>query len=137
MLNRCDFIGRLGKDPEIRYSQSGDAIASLSIACSESWKDKQGQKQEKTEWIGLVCFGKLAEIIGEYVHKGSLIYVSGKYQTRSWDDKDGNKRYTTEIVVKDMKMLDGKGKSQGGQQGQQEYEPPQGNGRDDSQEVPF
>ena len=105
-LNQCQFIGRLGKDPETRYTASGDAVANFSIACSESWKDKtSGQKVEKTEWVNCVAFKKLAEIIGEYLKKGSQVYVSGKMQTRKWQDKSGNDRWSTEVVVKDMQMI--------------------------------
>jgi single-strand DNA-binding protein len=107
MLNQCCFIGRLGKDPEVRHSQSGDAVASFSVACTESWK-KDGEKQEKTAWVNCVAWRKLGEICGEYLQKGSLVYVSGSMQTRKWDDKDGVTRYTTEIVLKEMKMLGGK-----------------------------
>ena len=104
-LNQCNFIGNLGRDPEMRYSASGDAIASFSIACTENWKDKNGQKQERTEWVRISAFGKLAEICGEYLKKGSSVFISGRMQTREWDDKEGNKRYTTEIVADTMKML--------------------------------
>lgn len=108
MLNRCDFIGRLGKPPEVRYMQNGDAVATFSVACSESWKDKNGEKKEKTEWVNCVAWRKLGEICGKYLQKGSLVYVSGKMQTRTYDDKDGNKRYVTEIILHEMKMLSGK-----------------------------
>lgn len=113
-LNQCNFIGRLGQDPEIRYMPNGDAVASLSIAISEKWKDKQGQNQESTEWVRITAFRRLAEIIGEYVKKGSLIYVSGKMQTRKWQDQQGNDKYTTEIIANQMQMLGGK--SEQGQQ---------------------
>ena len=112
MLNSCNFIGRVGKDPELRHTQGGSPVVSFSMACSESWKDKVGQKQEKTEWINCVAWGKLAEIIGEYVNKGDLLFVSGKFTTRKWDDKDGNTRYSSEIVVSEMKMLGGKGRQE-------------------------
>jgi single-strand DNA-binding protein len=105
MLNQCNFIGRLGQDPEIRYSANQKAIASISIGCTEKWKDQQGQPQERTEWVRCSAFGKLAEIMGEYLRKGSLVYVSGKMQTRKWQDQQGQDRYTTEIVVSEMKML--------------------------------
>ena len=106
-LNKWIGIGRLGKDPEIRYTQSGTACASLSIACSDDYKDKQtGQKVEKTEWVNISAFGRLAEIIGEYVKKGSKIYIEGKYTTRKWQDQSGQDRYTTEIVASEMQMLD-------------------------------
>jgi len=104
-LNQCNFIGRVGRPPEIRYTPSGDAVANFSMACSESWKDKTGQKQEKTEWVNVVAWRRLAEIIGQYVGKGDLIFISGKMQTRQWEDKDGGKRSTTEIVAGEMKML--------------------------------
>jgi single-strand DNA-binding protein len=110
MLNQCNFIGRAGKDPDLKATPKGDSVASLSLACSESYK-KDGEKMEKTEWVNLVFWGKLAEIVGKYVKKGSLIYVSGKLQTRKWKDKEGNDKYTTEVVCSDMKML-GEKKSQ-------------------------
>jgi single-strand DNA-binding protein len=112
MINVCQFIGRTGKDPELRYTPSGDAVVTVSLAVSESWKDKSGAKQEKTEWVNLVFWRGLAEVVGKHVKKGDLIYVSGKMQTRSYDDRDGNKRYTTEIVANEMKMLGGGEKSQ-------------------------
>ena len=121
-VNKVILIGNLGQDPEIRYNQQGGAIANLSIATSDSWKDKNtGQQQEKTEWHRVVIFGKLAEICGEYVRKGSKLYIEGKLQTRKWQDQSGQDKYTTEVVVDgfqgQMQMLDGKGDNQGGQQG--------------------
>lgn len=107
-LNQCQFIGRLGKDPEIRYAPSGDAVANFSVASSQKWKDKNGEKQEKTEWVRLVAFGKLAEIVGEYLKKGAQVYVSGRMQTRKYTDKDGVERYTTEVVLDQMQMLGSK-----------------------------
>lgn len=107
-LNRCDFIGRLGQDPELRYTKDGKAVANLSLAVSETWKDKQGQKQEKTEWVRVSAFGRLAEIMGEYLRKGSQVYVSGKMQTRKWQDNNGQDRYTTEILANELQMLGGK-----------------------------
>ena len=115
-VNKVILIGNLGQDPEIRYMQNGKAVANLSIATSESWKDQSGQKQERTEWHRLVSYDKLAEIIGEYVKKGSKIYVEGKLQTRKWQDQSGADKYTTEIIINTMQMLDGK-KQDGGQQG--------------------
>lgn len=115
MINQCNFIGRLGRDPEVKYAQSGDAICNFSLACAEQWKDKQGNKQEKTEWINVVLWGKLGEIAGQYLQKGSLCFVSGKVTTRKWQDKEGATRYTTEIVAREMKMLSPKqGESGGG-----------------------
>ena len=104
-INKVMLIGNLGKDPEIRYMPSGDAIANLTLATTENWKDKAGEKQEKTEWHRVSMFGRLAEIAGEYLKKGSSIYIEGKLQTRKWQDKEGNDRYTTEIVANEMKML--------------------------------
>jgi single-strand DNA-binding protein len=109
MLNRAELIGRLGKDPEVRYTPDGTMVTNFSIATTESYKDKSGEKVQKTEWHRIVTFGKLAEICGNYLTKGKLIYIAGKIQTRSWDNKDGVKQYTTEIVANDMKMLDSKG----------------------------
>lgn len=107
-LNQCSFIGRLGQDPEIRYTKDGKAVASFSIACSESWKDKQtGEKKESTEWVNISAFGKLAEIIEKYLNKGSQVYVSGKFKTDKYE-KDGQTRYNTKIVAKDLVMLGGK-----------------------------
>lgn len=106
-LNQCSFIGRLGQEPTIRYTPDGKAVASLSIACGSSWKDQSGEKKESTEWIRLSAFGKLAEIIGQYCHKGQQIFVSGRMQTRQWE-KDGVKRYSTEVVVDRMQMLGGR-----------------------------
>ena len=106
MVNNCMFIGRLGRDPETRYTQSGKAVASFSLACSE----KRGG-EESTEWVNVVAWEKLAEIVGQYLTKGSLVFISGRMQTRKWQDKEGGTRYTTEIVAREMKMLDGKGRS--------------------------
>lgn len=106
-LNQCSFIGRLGQEPTIRYTPDGKAVASFSIACGSSWKDQAGEKKESTEWIRLSAFGKLAEIIGQYCHKGQQIFVSGRMQTRQWE-KDGVKRYSTEVVVDRMQMLGGR-----------------------------
>ena len=104
-INKVMLIGNLGKDPEIRYMPSGDAIANLTLATTENWKDKAGEKQEKTEWHRVSMFGRMAEIAGKYLKKGSSIYIEGKLQTRKWQDKEGNDRYTTEIVANEMKML--------------------------------
>jgi single-strand DNA-binding protein len=108
-VNKCVFIGNVGKNPEVRYATSGSAVCNFSIAVNESWKDKEGNKQEKVEWINVVLFGKLAEIAGEYLTKGREVYIGGKMQTRKWEDKDGNTRYTTEIVGNEMQMLGGRG----------------------------
>lgn len=116
-VNKVILVGNLGQDPEIRYMQSGKAVANLSMATSETWKDQQGQQQEKTEWHRVIAFDKLAEIIGEYVKKGSKIYCEGKLQTRKWTDQQGVERYSTEVVISEMQMLDSK--PQGQQQAQQ------------------
>ena len=108
-LNKAILIGNLGQDPEVRYAPSGDAICNVSVATSESWKDKtSGEKRESVEWHRVVFFGKLAEIAGQYLKKGSQVYVEGRIQTRKWQDKDGQDRYTTEIRADTMKMLGGR-----------------------------
>jgi len=119
-LNKCTIIGNLGRDPEIKTIPSGQKVASFSLACSEKYTDKQGQKQEKTEWINCKAWGKLAEIIEKYVKKGSQIYVEGKIETQSFE-KDGVKKYKTEIIVNQMLMLGGKGDSA---PSQSQYEQP-------------
>mgnify|MGYP001258223054 CR=1 FL=1 len=106
-VNKVILVGRLGKDPETRYMTNGEAVTNAAMATSENWKDKSGEKQEKTEWHNLVFYRKLAEIAGEYLKKGSQLYVEGKLQTRKWE-KDGVTRYTTEIIVNEMTMLGGK-----------------------------
>ncbi|HYP68802.1 MAG TPA: single-stranded DNA-binding protein [Thiobacillaceae bacterium] len=107
-LNKVMLIGNLGADPEMRYMPSGDAIANLRIATSEKFKDKNGDKQERTEWHRVALFGKLGEIAGQYLKKGSSVYIEGRIQTRKWQDKEGQDRYTTEIVASDMRMLGGR-----------------------------
>ena len=107
-INKVILIGTMGRDPEMQYSASGTAVCTISVATSESWKDKSGEKVEKTEWHRVVAFQKLAEIMGKYLVKGSTLYIEGKLQTRKWQDKDGNDRYTTEIVARDMQMLGSK-----------------------------
>lgn len=111
MINKVILIGNLGKDPEVRYSQTGTSIASFSIATTETWKKQDGSKEEQTEWHKIVAFGRLGEICGEYLSKGSKVYLEGRLQTRKWEDKDGNTRYTTEIVAREMKMLSPRGAS--------------------------
>lgn len=109
-VNKVILIGNLGRDPEVRYSPNGQAIANVTLATSESWKDKNsGEKQERTEWHRVVFFGRLAEIAGEYLKKGAQIYVEGRLQTRKWQDKDGVDRYTTEVVATEMQMLGPRG----------------------------
>ncbi|MGF7481613.1 single-stranded DNA-binding protein [Providencia sp. SP181] len=148
-VNKVILIGHLGQDPEIRYMPSGGAVANLTLATSESWRDKQsGEMREKTEWHRVIIFGKLAEVAGEYLKKGSQIYVEGSLQTRKWQDQSGQDRYTTEVVVNiggSMQMLGGNGGNQAGsqqparqpQQSQQQApqnEPPMDW---DDQEIPF
>ena len=108
-INKVILIGRLGKDPDVRYTPSGDAVANFSIATSEEWKDKDtGEKKERTEWHRIVAWRRLGEICGQYLKKGRECYIEGRLQTRSWEDKDGNKRYTTEIVANDVQFLGGR-----------------------------
>lgn len=106
-VNKVILIGRLGTDPEIRYTGSGSAVANLSLATSENWKNKDGGKEERTEWHRVVAWGKLAELAGQYLSKGRQVYIEGRIQTRSWDDKDGQKRYTTEVVATAIQFLGG------------------------------
>lgn len=107
-VNKVILIGNLGQDPEVRYMPNGNAVANVTLATSESWKDKNsGETHERTEWHRVVFFRRLAEIVGEYVKKGSKIYVEGRLQTRKWQDNDGQDRYTTEIIADNMQMLDG------------------------------
>ena len=107
MVNKVILIGRLGRDPEIRYSGDGVAIANFNLATSEKWTTQDGQKNEKTEWHKIVAFRRLAEICGEYLSKGQLVYIEGKLQTRKWEDQDLNKRWTTEVIANQMQMLGG------------------------------
>jgi single-strand DNA-binding protein len=147
MLNKVMLIGNLGKDPEIRYTQSGTAVATFNVATTEKYKGKDGNMVESTEWHRVVAWQKLAEICGEYLHKGSKVYIEGKLQTRKWQDQNGNDKFTTEIVARDMQMLSPRGGAGdegyggGGGGGSQEHsyqEPPSGmmggGSRDD---VPF
>ena len=114
-VNKVILVGNLGKDPDIKYTASGQAIANITLATSESWNDKQtGEKQEKTEWHRVVFFRRLAEIAGEYLRKGSQVYIEGKLQTRKWQDQSGQDRYTTEVVANEMQMLGGRGGESGG-----------------------
>ncbi|MFT5376516.1 MAG: single-strand DNA-binding protein [Candidatus Latescibacterota bacterium] len=113
-VNKVILIGNLGGDPEVRFTPDGTAVANFSLATSESWKDRSGERQERTEWHRLVLWRQLAEIAKNYLRKGSKIYVEGKLQTRSWDDQSGQKRYTTEVVVNEMEMLDSREGGGGG-----------------------
>lgn len=113
MFNQAQVIGNLGRDPETRFTTGGDAVCNISVATSETWKDKEGNKQEKTEWHNIVVFGKLAEICGKYLKKGKTVMFQGRLQTKSWE-KDGVKHYKTEIVADTMKMLGGGDRSDNG-----------------------
>ena len=110
-VNKVILVGNLGRDPEVRYMPEGGAVTNISIATTDTWKDKSGEKQERTEWHRVAFFGRLAEIAGEYLKKGSQVYVEGSLRTRKWQDKEGQERYTTEIVANEMKML---GRREGG-----------------------
>lgn len=126
MINKCEFIGRLGQDPEMKYAPSGTAFCNLSIGCTEKWKDKQTQEpREHTEWVRCVASARLAEVCGEYLQKGMLVYVSGKMNTRKWKDQSGQDRYSTEIKINEMKMLSPKAQNQTAQAGQQQPAPQQ------------
>lgn len=130
-VNKVIIVGTLGNDPEVKYSASGSAIANLSVATSEQWKDKQtGEKKEQTEWHRVVIFGKLAEVAGEYLRKGSQVYIEGQLRTRKWTDSNGVDKYTTEIVIPQMggvmQMLGGKRDDSGQQPHQQSGQQPQG-----------
>ena len=142
-INKVILLGHLGNDPSVKYMPNGNAVANITIATSESWKDKNtGQQQDRTEWHRVVIFGKLAEIAGQYLKKGSLVYIEGQLQTRKWTDQSGQDRYTTEIVVNHqgtMQMLDRKSDDQSNQQSQQ---PQQNNQQsyptfDDFDGIPF
>ena len=132
MLNKCMIIGRLGKNPEIRTTPSGSKVANFNVAVSEKRKDKQGQVQESTEWCKIVLWGKLSEIAEKYLRKGSLVYIEGKLKTRDWEDKDGVRKYTTEIIGNQLQMLGSKSDNQSsrtdsfaaGAQGYDERNPP-------------
>ncbi len=122
-VNKAILLGNLGNDPEVRYTASGSAVANVSLATTEQWKDREsGEQQEKTEWHRIVFFGRLAEIVGEYLHKGSQIYVEGRLQTRKWQDREGNDKYTTEIVANEMQMLGG-GRGGGGSNSNMDQRP--------------
>ena len=124
-VNKVILVCRLGQDPEVKRMPNGKAVANFTAATSESWKDQQGQQQDRVEWHRLVAYDKLAEIIGEYLKKGSKVYVGGRLQTREWQDQQGQKRYTTEIVINEMQMLDGKPQGQPAQpQAQQQRQQP-------------
>lgn len=116
-VNKAILVGHLGQNPELRYTQGGHPVVNFSMATNEKWVDKAGQKQEKTEWHRVVVWGKVAEVCNQYLSKGRQVYVEGKLQTRQWDDKDGNKRYTTEVVAQSVQFLGGGGGGQAEAQG--------------------
>lgn len=133
MINKAIIVGNLGADPELRYTQSGTPVASFRVATTERWKGQDGQMQESTEWVSIVAWGKLAEICGKYLQKGSKVYVEGSINTRKWQDNNGYDRYSTEIKAREMKMLDSRGGGdRSGSAGADGSAPPMG---DDS--VPF
>jgi len=139
-INKVILIGRLGSDPEVRYTPSGVAVANFSIATSEEWKDKDsGERRERTEWHRIVAWRRLGEICGEYLSKGKQVYIEGRLQTRDWEDRDGNKRYTTEIIASDVQFLGTRDSSEptrprGSSSTDIQGMPPQGPGDDD---IPF
>jgi single-strand DNA-binding protein len=132
-LNKVLLIGNLGKDPEVRYTASGTAVASFSLATSEKFKNKSGEWEERTEWHNIILWGRLAEIAGEYLSKGKTVYIEGRLQTRKWQDKDGKDRYTTEIVGEKMQMLSRKEGSNREEPGQSQESP----GFSEEEEIPF
>ncbi|MEE4304465.1 single-stranded DNA-binding protein [Wenzhouxiangella sediminis] len=148
-INKAILIGNLGADPETRHTAGGNAVTNIRIATSEAWRDKQtGEQQERTEWHRVVLFGKLGEIAGEYLRKGSKVYIEGRIQTRKWQGQDGQDRWTTEIVANEMQMLDSRGgsapfndngpsQSQGGYQDQGYDGPPSDNGGGLEDDIPF
>ena len=113
MVNRVMLVGRLGRDPEQRFTSSGTPVTNFSLATDERWKDQSGERQTRTEWHQIVVWGKLAEICSQYLNKGKLVFIEGRLQTREWDDRDGNRRRTTEIVASDMQMLGSRSEEQG------------------------
>lgn len=136
-VNKVILIGNLGKDPEVGYTKEGKAVASFSLATSESWKGKDGNREEKTEWHRIVAWGKLGEICGEYLNKGKQVYIEGRLRTRDWDDKDGNKRTTTEIVANTMTMLGQAGQQPVGGQGERNEQPHEGGDEFEDDDIPF
>lgn len=123
-VNKVILVGRLGADPDMRYTPSGQGVCELRLATNESWTDKNGQRQERTEWHRIVVWGKRAEICSKYLSKGREVYVEGRIQTRQYDDKDGNKRYITEIIAQDVQFLGGGGGRDGGRGGRMDDGPP-------------
>jgi len=147
-VNKVILIGNLGKDPETRYMSNGEAVTNITLATTDTWKDKNGEKQEKTEWHRVTFYRKLAEIAGEYLKKGRSVYIEGSLATRKWTDKQGVERYTTEIIASDMKMLGNRGAGTGSTDSDESHDnhtpPSSGNGKapgptgfDDLEDIPF
>lgn len=141
-INKVIIVGNLGNDPETRYMPSGSAVTNLSVATNESWKDKQtGEQKDRTEWHKVAMFGRLAEIAAEYLRKGSQVYIEGKLRTRKWQDKEGQDRYTTEIVADEMQMLGGRSGGGGGAPAMNDSgersPPPRSSGDDFDDDIPF
>jgi single-strand DNA-binding protein len=134
-VNKVILVGNLGADPEVRYSSTGTAVANFRIATSENWTNKEGGKETRTEWHRIVAFGKLGEICAEYLNKGKQIYVEGRLQSRSWEDKEGNKRWTTEVVASNVVMLGQLGDQSKGMGGEPDEGPPEPSQQDD--DIPF
>jgi len=136
-VNKVILIGNLGKDPDLRYTPGGQAVASFSLATSEKWRDKEGIMQDKTEWHNIVLWGRQAELAKEYLAKGRQVYIEGRIQTRSWDDKDGNKRYITEVVGQRMQFLGAKGGAEKETPTGDVPEPPVGDIGAEADDLPF
>ncbi len=141
-INKVILVGNLGQDPDTRYMPSGGAVTNFSIATSESWKDKQtGEQKERTEWHKVAMFGRLAEIGAEYLRKGSQVYIEGSLRTRKWQDRDGNDRYTTEVIANEMQMLGGRGGGggapMGGDPGPASQPPPAPKADEFDDDIPF
>jgi len=138
MVNKAIIVGRLGRDPEVRYTNQGMQVTTFNMATDEVWTDKGGERQKRTEWHRIVVWGRLAEICGQYLKKGSLVYVEGRIQTREWEDKEGIRRFTTEIVAREMKMLDTRAGAEPRDQGAPPPdEPPFDVGADTEDDIPF
>lgn len=137
-INKVILIGRLGRDPEVRYTPDGTAVANFSIATSEEWKDREtGEKKERTEWHRIVAWRKLGEICGEYLSKGRQVYIEGRLQTRDWQDQEGNKRWTTEIIARDMQMLGSKEQTESFSEGHGGGSGPPANQSPTEDDIPF
>jgi len=136
-VNKVILVGNLGADPEVRYSSTGTAVANFRIATSENWTNKEGGKETRTEWHRIVSFGKLAEICAEYLNKGKQVYVEGRLQSRSWEDKEGNKRWTTEVVANNIVMLGQLGDQTKGTGGEPTEGPPESEPTQQDDDIPF